>query len=266
LCCFSGFGQLSAGEEVQKKPEVTVENGSTPAKPQGKAEEAKEPAPAGIVLEPKVLDYGEFREGQLRQRRITLTNQNEQPVTISRAYSPCPCINILLRERTIPAKGSLAIDVEVHSLTLSGEETWKLFFQLKGAVTGAVMAEAKTNVKRVPAQIMVHPEAAHLGTVTGDKLASAEVRFFNLTKKPIRILQVECDTPGLTATVEGVGPVQGGMHRLIRVVAEKETFKPGPIAATLKIQTDCGLHALILVPVQGTALAAGEPAAETEKK
>ena len=63
--------------------------------------------PEGIEVSPQLLEFGEFREGQLRRREIRITNLTDKEVALGRLYSPCPCFTLSATEKKIAPKQRL---------------------------------------------------------------------------------------------------------------------------------------------------------------
>ncbi|GEM_PF-5295393 len=106
-------------------------------------------APEGVEVSPSELAFGAFRQGELHRSRLTVTNHNDKPITLGRVYSPCTCFALEVEEVHIPPGESTSIDVTLHSLELSGENTFSLYVEVQGVTSGILV---------VPATAMVEPE------------------------------------------------------------------------------------------------------------
>ncbi len=103
-------------------------------------------APPGIRHEPERLAFGNFHRGELHTSTLTLHNDNLQAVSIGRVYSPCTCFAMSVPAQEIPAGGTAAIEVTLHSLDLSGAVNFPLYVEISGAVDGILQVEATATV------------------------------------------------------------------------------------------------------------------------
>ncbi len=113
-------------------------------------------------------------------------------------------------------------------------------------------ADVTIEVERVPAKLMVKPDAIHLGAVRGRKEASVELH--NLTKRPVTVGDVTCSVASVTVTMpDGKRIKPGGM---VKVVVETPAagLPRGPIRGEVRVETNVPEHAVIAIPVDGTAL------------
>lgn len=219
----------------------------------------------GLRVEPATVDFGTFREGQLRRRSLTLRNTNEVPFTVARAYSPCPCMTLRLEQTEIPAGGAVTAEIVVHSLGLQGAQTWPLHFQCKGPSEVLLTATAKTSIERAPAQLAIHPDAIQLGTVRADGTAEASVYLFNLTKDPVDVSDLSASSESIHAEWVGETRIPGGLHVKIEVRCDRGTFEPGPIRDAITFRTSLPLHHAVRLPLRGTVLAAPEKTGAQEE-
>ncbi len=221
---------------------------------------------AKVTLRRQVLDFGEIYEGQRVKRRVTIRNANKAPVTIVKAFASCACTKVLLDQKVIPARGSLKVAVSFNAYGLQGKQTKEIFFRFKDVPKGLLKGKVKARVKPVPAELMLSPKTAHLGTVWLGQDATTEVRISNLTNRYIEITRIETDTPGIHGWLkDGKKRIPSGEDKTIVVKVLSKSLKRGSISANLTVFTTLPLHHAVRIPVRGTARKPKKESPKVEK-
>jgi len=204
----------------------------------------------GFTLSPARHDFGVMREGEAREFIFEITRENGAPLELGRIYSPCPCVNVLAEKKTFAQNEPVKLRVHLHSRTLNGEVTFPIFVQIEKPAKQALQGTVTAQVERVPADILLEPEAFHFGSVKREKMVA--IKLCNLRKRPLRIEQLSCDLPGATVFLPNGKLVNSGEWAEIRL--EIKDAAPGALQGQVMIETDHPLHRRIAIPLDGTVL------------
>jgi len=210
LCVMLAFGAGAVATKLltahfrKEAPQPAAEA----PKPEAKAENIP-PAPAGFSLAPAKHDFGKLFEGEARSVELTLERPGNKAFRMGRLYSPCPCIRAEVASLVVEAGKPAKVTVRVHTLTLEGKKSFPVYVELLEPDKGVLRADVSVDVDRVPARLMLMPEAFHLGSVTADKAAT--VKLTNLTKAPLHVEDISSNIPG--STLEAKGPKAVGPER-----------------------------------------------------
>jgi hypothetical protein len=99
---------------------------------------------------------------------------------------------------------------------------------------------------------MLKPDAIHLGAVRGRKSASVELH--NLTKRPVSVGDVTCSIDGVEVTMPEGKRIKPGGQVKVAVETPDAGLPRGPIRGEVRVETNVPDHAVIAIPVDGTAL------------
>lgn len=209
--------------------------------------------PEGIEVSARELDFGEFREGQLRERKVIITNKTGNKISLGRLYSPCPCFQLTADTVQVENGGFATVNVSLHSLTLNGKKDFPLYVEIIGKKKDIVTLHATAVVERVPAKMVVHPEVIHLGAIKRGEKVKKEIRLFNLTKEPVEIIKIDPENNSIQAGVDlGISRINGGLHAKINVEIDTSVFKGRTVSSHILIYTDQNQHRVVRVPISGT--------------
>jgi len=239
---------LGAGFYLGSKPKALQT-----AKAQEKTREKKPTSPKGPArVLPSTHDFGAMQEGTAKSITLTLERPDDGEIQLGRIYSPCPCITVSAPKRVFQAGEKAHVDVQLHSLTLHGKTEFKAYIQIIKPFEQILSATVKANVSRVPAKLMIKPNAVHLGAV--DKKRSAEVDVYNLTKRPVQIHKIEVDGKGLTVRTPHATRIQPGKAAKLTIDLKPTEIPQGPLNVTLLIYTSLREHGLVRVPIDGSVI------------
>jgi len=242
-------------EEAPPKPKP-VEAPGKPASPAAPEPVAKAGPQDGFGLAPAKKHYGKALEGQARTHVFKIDRPGNAGLKIGRTYSPCPCVYVTAKKRTF-AKGVEAdVEIMIHSLTLNGKQSFPAYVELLEPEKKVLRADVAIEVERVPAKLMLKPDAIHLGSVkrTGRGGKSASVELHNLTKRPVTIGDVTCSIAGVEVSMpDGKRIAPGGLIR-IAIKTPDAGLPRGPIRGKVSVETNVAEHATIAIPIDGTAL------------
>ncbi|NBX24874.1 MAG: DUF1573 domain-containing protein [Planctomycetes bacterium] len=73
-------------------------------------------APAGVVIEPSVVDFGRLASGEARTGRFVVRNTGSAPVKVNSAFPSCKCTAVTdLAGREIPPGGSVELSATMEA-------------------------------------------------------------------------------------------------------------------------------------------------------
>ena len=206
----------------------------------------------GIKLVPAKHDYGKVMEGEARTHVFKVKCPPDATLALGRLYSPCPCIRVTVPKRQLAAGEDAEVEVTLHSLTLEGKKSFPFCVDLLQPEKKVLRVDVSIEVERVPAKVLVKPGTLHLGSVRGAK--ATEVRLYNLMKRPLRLGEVTCSLEGAEVSMPEGKWVEPGRYATIRLEVPETGLPPGPIQGAVTVETNCPEHALVSIPVDGTAL------------
>ncbi len=162
-------------ETAPASPTSPSEEKSAPPKPKPVEAPSKpdaKPAPKpvaeagpqdGFGLSPAKRHYGKVLEGQARTHVFKIERPGSAAIRIGRTYSPCPCVYVTAKKRTAEKGAEVDVEILIHSLTLDGEKSFPAYVELLEPEKKVLRADVTIEVERVPAKLMLKPEAIHLG-------------------------------------------------------------------------------------------------------
>jgi hypothetical protein len=209
----------------------------------------------GFGIAPAKKHYGKVLEGQALTHVFKIKRPDNAALKIGRTYSPCPCVYVTAKKRTFAEGEEADVEILIHSLTLNGEQSFPAYVELLEPEKKILRADVTIEVERVPAKLMLKPDAIHLGSVKragGGKSASVELH--NLTKRPVTIGDVTCSIAGVEVSMpDGKRITPGGLIR-IAIKTPEAGLPRGPIRSEVRVETNVPEHAAIAIPIDGTAL------------
>ena len=249
LC--TGKSSVPAETPAAERTAVQPEEPRRPATTTPAASEKAQPQPEGFSLVPAKYDYGKMLEGEARTTSLRL-ERPEGAVRLGRLYSPCPCIRVSAGKLAVEAGEDIPVQVHLHSLTLEGKKSFPVYVELLEPKQGVLRADVDADVARVPAKMLVRPQTLHLGAGRGAKTAT--VRLFNLTKRPIRLESVACSIEGVEVSVPEGLYMEPGAASTVRASVPESGLPAGPVRGVVTVETNCPEHAVMEIPVDGTAM------------
>ncbi|HOW73051.1 MAG TPA: hypothetical protein PKY77_20845 [Phycisphaerae bacterium] len=208
------------------------------------------PPPPGFALRPASHDFGKLFEGEARVVELAIERPAGSALRLGRLYSPCPCIRVEAAPLLFEAGKPASVNVRVHSLTLDGKKSFPVYVEVLEPAKGVLRADVTVNVERVPAKIMIAPEAFHLGSAKPGKTAS--VKLTNLTKYPMAVQELSSSLAGSSVEMKGAKSLAPGEAGEIILSLGTGDLPPGPVRGEVTIKTDSALHGLVKIPVDGT--------------
>ncbi|MHC5056520.1 MAG: hypothetical protein ACYTKD_17625 [Planctomycetota bacterium] len=205
----------------------------------------------GFGLAPAKHHYGKVLEGETRTHVFNVRRPMHKPLRLGRLYSPCPCIFVRADGLSFPAGKEAEVRVVIHSLTLTGNKSFPFYVEVKEPEPRTLRGDVSIDVERVPAKLLVKPDALHLGTVRGEKSVSAEL--YNLTNRPLVLEPPSCSVEGIKASIPEGTRIEAGKRATVRIETPKEGLPPGAIGGVVTIKTNSHEHSVVTIPVDGTA-------------
>jgi hypothetical protein len=235
---------------------------STKAASKSEAEPASEPttevaAPQdGFGIAPAKKHYGKVLEGQALTHVFKIDRPDNAALKIGRTYSPCPCVYVTAKKRTFAEGEEADVEILIHSLTLNGKQSFPAYVELLEPEKKILRADVTIEVERVPAKLMLKPDAIHLGSLkrTEGSGKSASVELHNLTKRPVSIRDVTCTIAGVEVTLPKGKRIAPGRSITIAIKTPDAGLPRGPIRGEVRVDTNVPEHATIAIPIDGTAL------------
>lgn len=246
----AGFLLARLTSPAPAPPKAQEASQPAPGEPPAAPAEKPLPPPPGFALRPARHDFGKLFEGETRIVELAIDRPADKPLRMGRLYSPCPCIRVEAAPLTVEAGKPAAVRVVLHSLTLEGKKSFPAYVEILEPQKGVLRADVDVDVERVPARIMLVPETFHLGSISGDKTAT--VKFTNLTRAPLRILDATAALPGSKLEVKGSRNLPPGESAELQLGIAAAKLDPGPVSSMVTLKTDCPLHAEVRIPVSGT--------------
>jgi len=246
---------VPAEKAATASKEATAEpaEASPEAEAEAAAEQTAEAGPQdGFGLAPAKKHYGRALEGQARRHTFKIERPDDAPLRIGRTYSPCPCVYVTAKKPSFGKGADADVEILIHSLTLEGEKSFPAYVELLEPEKKVLRADVTIEVERVPAKLMLKPDAFHLGAVRGAKSASVELH--NLTKRPVTLGETLCTVDGIEVTLpDGKRIAPGGSIQIdIRTLASG--LPAGAVRGEVRVKTNIPEHAVIAIPVDGTAM------------
>jgi len=206
----------------------------------------------GFGLSPAKKHYGKVVEGQARRHNFKIDRPDDAALRIGRTYSPCPCVYVTAKKPSFEKGAEADVEILIHSLTLNGKQSFPAYVELLEPEKKVLRADVMIEVERVPAKLMLKPDAFHLGAVRGAKSASVEIH--NLTKRPVTVGEVTRTIAGVEVSMpDGKRIAPGGSVR-IAVTTPESGLPRGAIRGEVRVETNLPEHAVLAIPVDGTAL------------
>ncbi len=138
-------------------------------------------------------------------------------------YSPCPCVRVEAAPLVVEASKPAKVTVRIHSLTLEGRKSFPVYVELLEPAKGVLRADVTAEVERVPAKILLTPEAFHFGSAKPGKTAT--VRLANLTKYPLAVQELASTLAGSAVEMKGtktLAPGEAGELTLKLALQDKD--------------------------------------------
>ncbi len=241
-----GAGYVTGG----RAPAATKTKQPQPSRPQAAGKEPVVSPASGYSLRPARHDFGKLLEGERRTAVLYLQRPPNTAIRLGRIFSPCPCIFVRTDKLNFAAREKVTVTVQVHTSSLQGLKSFPVYLQVVSPVRQIVRADISVNVTRVPARMLVKPASLHLGAIR--KTRTASVTLYNLTARPVTLKTVTSTLPGVKPEVAGDMRIPAGESRVIKVTTKG--LSKGMVKGELIIETDCGEHLKMSVPVDGTVL------------
>lgn len=196
-------------------------------------------------FDPPQIELGEVRTGQSRRLSLWLCNPGPEPLAVTRLAGSCGCVRIADSPTTVPARGRVAVPVEIHTLSASpGNHLWTIQASLSGRDRPlAAVAVIKATVIQ---EIVVQPPSVQ---IIGSGPTQHEIRVTDLRGHPIRILKAEASSPHIT--VSEPQPSRDPLGRMVWTLAFSVAagLPPGQYQETLVLHTDDPTHRELRIPV-----------------
>jgi hypothetical protein len=212
------------------------------------------------ALAPMMKHYGKVLEGQARTHVFKIERPDGAALKIGRTYSPCPCVYVTAKKRAFGRGAQADVEIMIHSLTLNGKQSFPAYVELLEPEKKVLRADVTIEVERVPAKLMLKPDAIHLGAVrcTGRGTKSASVELHNLTKRPVTVGDVSCSVAGVAVSMpDGKRIAPGGFVTIAIETPDTNLdvgLPRGPIRGEVRIGTNVPEHAVLAIPIDGTSL------------
>ena len=241
-----------APASVETPAETPKETSSEPEAKSAAEPTPETPAQDGFSLAPAKKHYGKVLEGQARRHNFRIDRPDDAALRIGRTYSPCPCVYVTAKKPSFEKGSEADVEILIHSLTLNGKQSFPAYVELLEPEKKVLRADVSIEVERVPAKLMLRPEAIHLGSVRGSTTASVEL--LNLTKRPVTVGEVTCSVAGIQALVPDGRHIPPGGSVRITAVTPASGLPAGAVRGEVRVETNVPEHAVIAIPVDGTAL------------
>ncbi|MCS6975931.1 MAG: hypothetical protein NZM31_02820 [Gemmatales bacterium] len=196
-------------------------------------------------FDPPQIELGEVRTGQSRRLSLWLGNPTAEPLNVARLVGSCGCVRILEVPTTIPARGRVAVPVEIHTLSATpGSHLWTVQALLTGSARQyAVVAAIRAQVFQ---EIVVQPPSLQ---VIGSGPTQHEIRVTDLRGHPIRILKTESSNRFITASEPQPGRDPLGRMVWSLAVSIGAELPPGQHHEVLTLHTDDPQHRELRIPI-----------------
>ena len=83
------------------------------------------------IVEP-IIDLGEMKPDERKSATFEIRNKSDKPVTLENEIEHCDCLTVLVESTTIPANGSIKVEVEFNASGFSGHTVKKIIIPLIG--------------------------------------------------------------------------------------------------------------------------------------
>jgi len=245
-------GPAPASAETSPEPGETPK-GAAPEPDAKTAEPTTEtPAQDGFGLSPAKKHYGKVLEGQALTHVFKIDRPDDAALRIGRTYSPCPCVYVTAKKPSFDKGTEADVEILIHSLTLNGEQSFPAYVELLEPEKKVLRADVSIEVERVPAKLMLKPDAFHLGAVRGAKSASVELH--NLTKRPVTVGNVACTIEGIQVTMPKGKRIAPGGSVTVEIATPESGLPRGAIRGEVRVETNVPEHAVMAIGVDGTGL------------
>jgi hypothetical protein len=180
-------------------------------------------APAGVVIEPAVVDFGRLASGESRTGRFVVRNTGTAPVKVNSAFPSCKCTAVTdLAGREIPPGGSVELSATMEAPRAPGEKDAKIFVLLDGAAQPMV-AKMK-GVVTWPVQ----PDPPFVDALQGRRKGT--IRLASTDGKPFRVLSVDGRPAG--------GTSEEGSRAEHEIAWDLTTLPEGGLRQWMLVETD----------------------------
>lgn len=184
---------------------------------------APQGAPAGVVIDPPLIDFGRLSAGEARTGRFIIRNQGTAPVKVTTAFPSCKCTAVSgIDGREIPPGGSAEVSATMEAPRAPGPKDAKIFIVLEGAPQP--MVAKMQGVVTWPVQ----PEPPYVDALQGRR--SGSVRLAATDGRPFRVLSIDGRSTA--------GPANSEARLEQQVTWDLSTPPEGGLRQWLLVETD----------------------------
>ena len=209
--------------------------------------------PSGLVVAPQSFDFGDVAPGDVVNGEVWLINASQDVIEVDTAKAGCGCTTLAFKpmmlkpgtaERVTFAIDAPKEDGKKKTVKLNFGPTWG---QVESASvsfvtsTGASAADSPRTIRRVQRDLLVLPEAGHLGTLAGGVSHDVSAWLINRGQsvQSVRAISSGCGCTSIVGFTPGdIAPNMATRVRL-RVTPKN-------------IEKDNKIVTLTVVPIEGT--------------
>lgn len=67
----------------------------------------------GLVVEPELIDYGELKQGQMREVTVTIRNRMNTTLVLMRVETSCPCLSVKMERSRLEPGAAIALSTRL---------------------------------------------------------------------------------------------------------------------------------------------------------
>jgi hypothetical protein len=146
------------------------------------------------IVEGSKFDLGEVFQGEKIEHKLTLKNVGDKPLVIEKVQASCGCTATLLADKTVKPRKTTSLSITFDSKTFSGTVHKSVSVFSNDPDTASREITFTANVIRV---LESNPPYIYFPPSKLDTTLKNTVVLKNVSGKPIEILGVTCDEPGV---------------------------------------------------------------------
>ena len=189
------------------------------------------------------LDFGYIVPGESRTARVSVANPTDQPITVKRVISACPCIQATAPAKAIPAGGKVALSVKFDAPKKVTNYIQKVIYITDSQTHRRVTLRLKARVG-----LPLHVKVDAIPMAPKAKSATGTLTVFNDGSVPVRLLRFSTQSTWCKLDLPDKAIPAGGSVQ----IPIKVTPPPKSTHAELQIRTSCKAQRTLFVGVKVT--------------
>jgi len=196
-----------------------------------------------ISVSPRQIDFGSVKEGEVVNSIITIKNEGDSPLNISKVQPACGCSTVELAKKSLQAEESTTLNIKLDTTGFKGNTIKKFRIVSDDSVSPSLLLTMKGEVI---SDVVVEPSRVYFGDVRYGQGKNVTLSVLANDVKDFTILEAVSDTEFVK--IEEVSTNTEGKVFRVALLPEAPV---GEIRSRVILKTTSKKHPTVIVPVLG---------------